>query len=191
MNEPGSKMKLRIYPVKLLKSSIFWVIVLIVQVLLLYGITWYGYHNSHLPYWFDNVVQSSGLWRIYGKKEYEPTSIEPYELVNPKLNNVVKDTYASFVVRGYLVDVEKLDRAVEGLVIDLPESENVTFSGMYTVEAVFKSVCIDEEMCQSPAYLPGSLDDLQIGQLVELHFEKHARDAEWRIAQLNIADTYE
>lgn len=91
-----SAKKIRI--IKFWKYSIFWVILLILQLGLLYGVSYWGYHNSRTPYWFDNWVQKTGVWKMYGKRDVV-FNFEDFSLNNEKValkERVVEKVYFGF-----------------------------------------------------------------------------------------------
>lgn len=88
-----------------------WVVVFVVQLGVLYGLTRWGYHTSRLPYWFDNFVQDTGVWRIYGKKVYGD-DVNGVFWVDPRLNSVsVKNVVQDF--EGRLSRIEVRDDSTQ------------------------------------------------------------------------------
>ncbi len=68
----------------------FWVVLFFLQLIFLYVLTLWGYHNSKMPWEFDRFLHRTGLWRVYGYKEYglnemrqvyseRPNEVEVYE----------------------------------------------------------------------------------------------------------------
>ncbi len=74
---------------------------IVVQLVLLYGLTYWGYHTSRLPYWFDNFVDKTGIWRIYGKKTYGENVYSKDLWLDPRLD-MVEEVIVSQEYLGYL-----------------------------------------------------------------------------------------
>ncbi|MEA3357014.1 MAG: hypothetical protein U9Q67_01095 [Patescibacteria group bacterium] len=70
---------------------------------LLYGLTYWGYHSSRLPYWFDNFVQEYGIWRIYGVKTYGAELFNDNFFIDPRLESIKLDQVVK-EVEGSLFD---------------------------------------------------------------------------------------
>lgn len=88
---------------KLSKWTIFASVLLFIQLIVLYALTYWGYHNSKLPYSFDNFVQSNSLWRIYGVKKYGEVAFNEDFLVDPRLEGIEIDQVIR-EVSGYLAE---------------------------------------------------------------------------------------
>ena len=129
----------------LMGSAFFWVIILLVQCVLLYGLSYWGYHSSRLPYWFDNFVQNTGIWRIYGTKTYGGTILEESLIMDPRLDFVDVNTIIQNI-DGYIVgasnigdglwEIEVSDN-LESLIVD----DFVTYQVMITDDTVISVSC--------------------------------------------------
>ena len=190
MQKNENTMKLKVSPRRLLKSTVFWTVLLVVQVIFLYGITWYGYRSSLLPYWFDNAVQSSGMWRIYGVKTYEMNNGDQASIIDPRIENVVDETVARYSIRGYLSDYYEDEEMMSDIVLEIPNAAPFHLDGEYYVDEVLRNECVGADVCEERVYVQGSLEDVTRDQLVEITFVRSDLESEWSIDQLLIADEY-
>jgi hypothetical protein len=53
-----------------------WIILLIVQLGVLYGLTRWGYHTSRLPYSVENFIVRNAVWKAFGKKNIKIKSLD-------------------------------------------------------------------------------------------------------------------
>lgn len=51
-------------------KKINWKVMLIIQVVIIYLLSLVGYHTSRMPVSFDKFLHNTGLWRVYGYKNY-------------------------------------------------------------------------------------------------------------------------
>jgi hypothetical protein len=150
----------------------------------LYGLTYWGYHSSRLPYSFDNFVHRTGLWRMYGAKTYEPVTIGEFvTMVDPRLTSVADETVIRHVVEGAVMEFEKGETSVSDIKVALAEGEDVVFRGDYHVENVF---VLDRDCLEAGSeniYMPGNLEDLEPGFVVRIEFQRVFGE-EWKIHNL-------
>ncbi|HOU76438.1 MAG TPA: hypothetical protein PK957_04990 [Candidatus Dojkabacteria bacterium] len=109
---------------KFWKSTLFWVFLLFLQMGILYGISYWGYHNNRTPYWFDNFVQEKGIWKIYGVKVINDNFDLRSDLVQRVGNRVL---ISGFVREMYYNDNRELVWRIDigdGEVVSLSTSAN-------------------------------------------------------------------
>jgi len=89
-----------------MRRRTFWFFLFIAQIGLLYAVVSWGYHTSRLPYWFDNIVQSSGAWQLFGPKEYSTVVGDSDYFLEPKLLGV-NGLEVSRTTDGYVTSTDE------------------------------------------------------------------------------------
>lgn len=125
-------------------------------ILVMYGLLYWGYHTSRLPYWFDNFVQETGVWRVFGAKSYGFEKLEgvPY-LVDPRLA-LVNDVSFRIEKSGYIIQKDN-----PFIVVSRMEGTEAGFdlSGEF-------SMSVDSQR-GAPRFCPTcTIDDLYVGDWV-------------------------
>ena len=143
---------------RIFANKLILAILIFVQIGLLYGLTYWGYHSSRLPYWFDNFVQGKGIWWIYGKKIYGEEFFNKNLLVNPDLA-FVKKSLALFKAEGYVVSIEE---NADNLKLELEKFEGEPSSEEVYPDKV-KTICIDDECGKI------NLEDIKQGDWIEIY----------------------
>lgn len=141
---------------KLFNNKIILIFGIIIQLPLIYGLTYWGYHSSRLPYWFDNFVQRTGIWRIYGEKEYGEEPFENLFWFDPRLD-IVKDSLILHRYEGYPGKIEQIDGNVKMEVIS---NQNRDIDTVEFSNNDLKSICINRS-CED-----NGLEDIENGGLL-------------------------
>jgi hypothetical protein len=131
-------------------------------------------------------VQSTGIWRIYGEKTYEPVELEEYvKLVDPRIEGVASESIVSYLLEGAAIEFEVLEGALSGLQLRMVTGETLVLPGAYEVESVYTVDCDIYEDCKDGVYVPGTLDDLVRGNYVQVELQR-VYGENWKIHQLNV-----
>lgn len=169
------------------RLSLILSILLILQIVLLYGITRYGYLENKLPYWFDNFVQKYGVWQIYGKKEL-PTETTNVLLPLDLRLDIVKEARFMIPLKGMLTNVSSNDSGVTDWTIEFPDGTSFRVEDIARIESILKRDCTDPSTsCVNVGFASvsdkGVLDDISmVGNfvLVNLEYKYDKSNNSWR-----------
>ncbi|MBN2100332.1 hypothetical protein JW710_00340 [Candidatus Dojkabacteria bacterium] len=136
-------------------KPLFWVILIVVNLLVIYLSLLWGYQTSRLSSSFDNFVQESGIWRLFGQKNYNEGAF----IFDPSLNishhSIKVDAYSGYLnkvnIEGEKIVLILNSQNKEDFEVEIPKAED----GKYI-------------LCQKnmPFCHEGSVEDLTIGDLV-------------------------
>lgn len=159
--------------------------VVLVLIAVLFALTSWGYHNSKFPYQFDNFVQRTGLWRVYGSKTYEPVDVTAdISMVDPRLENVVDETVIRYTLGGLILEIEHEEDTLTSLRL-MDEGGGVPVILSPTeVKAVHVKECPDYENCEKEEFQTGTLEDVEPGLAVIVLERTHGDD--WVVADLSV-----
>jgi len=130
-------------------------VLFVVQVLLVYLLTNWAYHSGRTPSWFDNFVQESGIWKVYGDKLYEvPFSDEFW--FDPGLD-FVEDNVVVVKYGGYIDNLEIGDKKADIRLSHVDREDVEIEIDIADIEVV----CVGD-MCD------GSIDDIGQEGLLEV-----------------------
>lgn len=88
----------------LTRASRFYVFLFVILLAVLYGLIRFGYQQSLMPMWFDTMVQSNGIWKVLGLKEYEVQSLEYGEYWIEPTSQLVSTVEVSRTIESYVID---------------------------------------------------------------------------------------
>ncbi len=128
----------------------FWVVLFFLQLIILYFITRWGYHNSKMPWEFDRFLHRSGLWHVYGYKEYGLNEIRQVYGKNPGEVEV----YEEF--QGFLTKAEK-DILVLGSMkentVNIKDYSSLEICYFKEQASSFSEIDTDESICIPSEYM--------------------------------------
>jgi len=140
------------------RDTRFWVVVYMVLIGVIGFLLYTGYHSSKLPYWFDNMVQQNGMWKVFGQKEYLMSTDDDPVWLDARLSMVEKSEYGR-KVEGYLVNNNGTTVSI-GVV----DSENVDIPLRPDVQIFIKDKAGQVELCKKC-----EVTDLVIGDWVDVY----------------------
>ncbi|MBN1618691.1 hypothetical protein JW887_05135 [Candidatus Dojkabacteria bacterium] len=110
-------------------NPLIFLLILFFQFGLLYFLGYWGYYNMKFPYYVDNYISDSGLWKIFGKRdlnyisEYDKDAIV---LTDPLYSNIESNKYM-ISVSGFLRDIKKINDHNYMFTIETSDQGEVTF----------------------------------------------------------------
>lgn len=157
------------------RSSIFWIVLIVLQLVGMYLLTYWGYHNSRLPYWMENYIQNTEIWKIYGRKSYGEKNFNDQLWIDPRLDSIRTDLIAA-EVKGFLHDKKEGKDGKEIWVIKNVDEGEETFEVKITENTkvyAYKSEVEEEPLLEEDfsgigrAFSEISSDKIPIGCMVD------------------------
>lgn len=161
--------------VKLTKTKarmLLLVIFLIIEIVFLYSLTYWGYHSNRLPYWFDNYIQQYGIWKIYGVKSYGPIKVGDLTLaVDPRIKEVANQTLITQTVKGYVRLVEVQDNKIKKIFLDTNGEDSLDITGDFLVNQIYLKDCSKYGNCSTGFFEEAALEEIKVGDWVEVEWQ--------------------
>lgn len=131
-------------------SRYSFVFLVVLQLLAIYLLFLWGYHNNRFGYKFDNFVQHSGIWVIFGKKTYQQKQ-EDFS-VNAK-SDLVKEGFTERFLSGRLAKTElSADQTTLTLTLDRNQADQVQVVVDLANEPQININCLDykeHKLCEN------------------------------------------
>ncbi|MBN2015746.1 hypothetical protein JW766_02845 [Candidatus Dojkabacteria bacterium] len=157
-------------------NKIILIVFILIQLVLLYGLTYWGYHSSRLPYWFDNFVHETRVWRIYGRKDYSVRPVSPETWLDPRLG-FLKKSFCVQEINGFLRGKEVVSEEKEYWYIESSDHPEVKIEVNKPVGEVFLKDCRDTEDCSKVQEVSGNIDEVEVGDaLIILQEESYEEE---------------